>query len=411
MKKGMLFIAIFSFAVIFGLLSAEGASAADMTISKSLSAKYYSIPVVTNDIANLAPSDSRLLSQDKMILETIDMISMFDLPQTDERRFPDFDSLPGEPKYFAAHWSGSVVVSKDGDYRVTLSSHEASQLFINGVRIISVTPNDQYGGMSLMVNLKEGVSNVDVFFAKRSDFQSGLVFKIDDASFNSIYQEDLPKAEIIQSLIQESSKEDAISSNIVPRVVSFNPPKAAEAGQYFAYKVLGENPSGAVLEYKLMEAPQGMTIGQSSGYILWKPSQNQAYQAPHPVVISISDGVNTSNSRFEISEKIPVTNSALFGNKTNNQVSGNVASEPTPTIFAENISVFDKSEKETSAPAGSSLSASVLFTGVFTLGRWFVSRFMSIVYFFVSLALTGLVVYVFLEIIDRNKKNKKLNRP
>jgi hypothetical protein len=411
MKKRMLLTAIFSFVVIAELLSADAVSAADMAPTKSLSSRYYRIPAVTSVIANLAPSDPRLMPESQLVLATKDVMSLFDMPQTDERKFPSFDTLPGVPPYFVAHWSGSIIVPKDGDYRVMLSSHEASQLFINGVEIISVTPNDELGGKSLMVHLSRGASNVDVFFAKRSDFQSGLNFRIDDVAFTSSYQENMPTVGVVSPVtVTTNVVTSPVSTNSAPVVMYFNPPKTATPDVYFAYKLLAADAENASLAYTLVEAPQGMSIVPSSGLLLWKPSVGQLSQMPYPVVVQVSDGTRVATSRFEISVKFPVTNSALFPNTTNSQVSGSMTSEPARSAFAENISVSDVLKKETSAPAGSRLSASVLFTGVFTLGRWLAAHKMSIFYFLVSMMLTGLVVYVFLEIIDRNKRNKNFNR-
>ena len=411
MKKRSLFTVFFSFAVILELLSgtpkvfAEDLPYDALCLQNSLSAEYYRISGITADIANVPASDSVLRRADQKILASNDAISSFDLPQIDQRRFPDGDTLPGSPRYFAAHWRGSIVVPKDGEYRVTLSSHEASQLFINGAEAISVAPNDSLGGRSQMMHFASGTSTVDIYFAKRSDFRSGLNFKIEGVVFRSC----APR--VVSAVIAATNTPSAIvpvsapSLNNMPRIEYFNPPTEASANKYYAYKVLGADPDGNALSYELIASPKGMTIATSSGLLLWKPTSDQTSQGPYSVIVRVSDGISAATSRFEIHVKIPVTNSALSQNTINDNVSGNMSSKLALPVSEENISIAVESRKETPAPTGSRLSASVLFTGVFTMGHWIVSRLWLLAYFIISLVLTGFVIYALLEIIDRKKRS------
>lgn len=78
-----------------------------------------------------------------------------------------------------------------------------------------------------------------------------------------------------------------ITGNTPPFITSA-PITVAEAGAEYRYRVVAQDPDGDPLDFSLTESPEGMTIGQSDGEIVWQPTAEDV--AFHSVEIRVDDG-------------------------------------------------------------------------------------------------------------------------
>lgn len=372
---------------------------------------YYRIPVVNDTNRTIAPSDPILLADTQLLLKSNDAIGNFQTPQTMERKFPNMDVMPGRPQYYAVHWHGTMKISEEKEYRVMLSSHEASQLYINGKLVIDVPPNENFGGQSISVPLTKGDAIVDIFFAKRSDFTSGITFSVDGQITFSPCAADTTlqtPAPVVPSTVTPSLPTPVVTTpvpvpavlgvsaqNRAPYFVAFNPPRTVAPGKSYAYMVVGSDPDKDLMTYRLVSAPQGMTITQYTGFILWNPTAEQRRADSYMVTVEISDQTHATRLGYVIEVNAPVNNSALshtgvMGKTSQNASSISVSSSPAP-------------EAETKVPAGNRLFASAFFTGMFNAFRWTRSNATPLllgIFFFVVAAV---IAYGILEIVERAK--------
>lgn len=394
-----------------------------------LAGSYYRIDTKDAPLSNtLAQSD--FFQDDRRILHSPVDIRLFDLPQTDERRFPDNNVLPGSPQYFAARWNGVVFIPRDGIYRVTLSSHEESQLFINGNEAIAVHSNHEYGGRMVWIHFAAGTSTVEIYFAKRSDFNTGLVFRIDgegvrfspcgitapqslpvhDNNNNAVPGNiETNAATTTDSALAETSTDGAM------RITSTAPSHAITAGSLFIYDVETSGENGETAEFRLVEAPHGMMIVPSTGFIFWRPAVADAQRDPYRFVVSVSDGKQLVYQSVELSVSIPVTNPVL--SQTNNIVN-NSYNTNTPAAAVQSTALTNASAQESNqvlshtqkaADAGKRLSATALFTGVFSSLVNIKTQLRSFGFFVLAVLIISALLYGTLEIINTFKLRTRLN--
>lgn len=94
--------------------------------------------------------------------------------------FPDFNAefgggaLPGDPYYFAVHWTGSFYVAEDKTYTYSMGSDDDSWLFIDDQLTLDLGGIHAISYNSYDVTLTKGWHNIDVFFAERHTSQSGF---------------------------------------------------------------------------------------------------------------------------------------------------------------------------------------------------------------------------------------------
>jgi hypothetical protein len=99
-----------------------------------------------------------------------------------------------------------------------------------------------------------------------------------------------------QTYTVEVLPESAI--NHPPQITS-TPVIEATVGKAYAYNVVGMDlDADDVLEYSIVEGPQGMAIDSSSGMITWTPTKDQ--EGAQVVSIMVSDGENSEYHNFTI---------------------------------------------------------------------------------------------------------------
>lgn len=87
-------------------------------------------------------------------------------------------------------------------------------------------------------------------------------------------------------------------SNATPAIVS--EPTGPDADGVFRYQVAAEDPDGdRFLRFALGQGPEGMTVDERSGLVVWKPRQEQ--QGSHAIEIRVQDGLGgTGTQRFDL---------------------------------------------------------------------------------------------------------------
>jgi hypothetical protein len=417
MKKRILAV-FFSLVGVF-LLGGSSVSAASINDTQctqnALYGSYYRIPVVNDANRTVAPSDPILFSDDQLLLKSNDTMGNFQTPQTMERKFPNVDTIPGQPQYFAVRWHGTRKVSQDKDYRIMLSSHEASQLYINGALVVDVQPNANFGGKTISMHLPQGDAVVDIFFAKRSAFTSGLVFSVDGTvSFSpcaaavALQTEAQPVVAVVSTPTPALSPATpttqavlgASVQNRAPHFVAFNPTRTVPPQKPYTYMVVGSDPDRDLMTYRLVTAPAGMTITPYTGFILWNPTQEQRSMGPQLVTVEIKDETHTTRLGYVLQVNVPVNNSVLSRNTDSSGVTGKTNSQNASSISIPNQPA---QEMESTASAGNRLFASAFFTGMFNAFRWVKHNMLPLalgIFFFVVAAV---IAYGALEIVERAK--------
>ena len=401
--KRILFGAFFSLGclIVLGfapIAFAEEFDSAQRCDLNGLSGIYYRIDEKNASLSEtLARSD--FFKDDQKILQGPVDIRLFDLPQTDERRFPDKNYLPGAPEYFAARWSGVVVIPQDGMYRVTLSSHEESQLFIDGREAITVHSNHDYGGRMIWMNFKAGTSTIDIYFAKRSDFNTGLVFRIEGDGVR--FSPCRPELDTVQGGNVDSAQKDSLL-----HIFSTPPSNEVTSGSLYIYDVEARGEDNETLAFQLIEAPPGMMIVPSTGFVFWRPINSDAKPVHHRVAIVVSDKAHSAYQNFELSVSIPVTNSVL------SQASNNIDNSDTSAVAVEPTALTDQSTQESSIvlshaqtadDAGSQLSVTALFTGVFSSLVAIKTQLRYFVFFILVVLIVSVLFYGILEVTNTFK--------
>lgn len=409
--KRILFGVFFSLGclIVFGAFPAAAADQFSVPPQCELNGLYGMYYRLTKDDALITDDNAKINSfflDDRNILQSSVHISLFDLPQTDERRFPDKNDLPGAPDYFAAHYNGVVIAPRAGTYRVTLSSHEASQLFVNGEEIIAVPSNHAYGGKMIWMELPAGTSTVDVYFAKRSDFNTGLVFRIEGEGirFSPCGADASPALMAHESdATERADTPTGATTTQTTHIVSAPPQNTITAGALFLYDVDARSEQNADMIFQLVDAPLEVMIVPSTGFIFWRPAIAQARSNPYRITVAVSDGTQRqAYQSFELSVSIPVTNSVLSQTINNNDNSGMSAVAVESTALAD-VSVQESndvlSHTQTAADAGKRFSATALFTGVVSLFAVIKTQLRLFAFFVFIILAVSLILYGILEII------------
>jgi fibro-slime domain-containing protein len=88
--------------------------------------------------------------------------------------FPIPKALPGDPYYFAVHWSGSFYVASDQVYNYQMGSDDDSWLFID--KNLELDLGGVHGASfdNHNVFLNERWHTIDIYFAERHTVQSGF---------------------------------------------------------------------------------------------------------------------------------------------------------------------------------------------------------------------------------------------
>jgi len=85
--------------------------------------------------------------------------------------------------------------------------------------------------------------------------------------------------------------------NKAPVIIS-DPIITATEDQLYSYQVEVNDPDGDSLTYLLVLSPEGMSINNENGLVIWIPTNNQV--GTHQVVVEISDGKQSVTQSFEI---------------------------------------------------------------------------------------------------------------
>jgi len=92
-------------------------------------------------------------------------------------------------------------------------------------------------------------------------------------------------------------------------VIQSSPPLTAVLGVEYSYQIEAIDDNDANLTYRLLLAPDGMTIDSSTGFIKWIPQENQL--GANQVQVKASDGWSSSNQEFSV-EVSPVKLSSII---------------------------------------------------------------------------------------------------
>ena len=193
--------------------------------------------------------------------------------------FPIPNALPGDPFYFAVHWTGRLHAPIAGTYNATLGSDDDAWLYVNGDLKVDLGGVHAFDDESFPITLGAGTSTVDLYFAERHVVQSGIKFTIDGGvTFTPCL----------------------VDPNLPPYFVNFNPPTSATATEAYSYDVEASDPENDTLTFSLSTGPSGMAIDSGTGVISWIPSEAQVSTTPYAVTVDVSDGVNSTSTSFSV---------------------------------------------------------------------------------------------------------------
>lgn len=85
-----------------------------------------------------------------------------------------------------------------------------------------------------------------------------------------------------------------------PIFINFNPPTTVKEGQIYTYTVQASGSGSNPITYRLITAPQGMTINPSFGIIVWLPNFDQAQSIPYVVTVGASNGPYEATRTYSI---------------------------------------------------------------------------------------------------------------
>ncbi|WP_182864853.1 putative Ig domain-containing protein [Rhodopirellula sp. JC639] len=90
---------------------------------------------------------------------------------------------------------------------------------------------------------------------------------------------------------------DVGCNNVAPAIVSI-PPTVGYSDRVYLYAVRGDDLENDPLTWKLLEAPDGMEINETTGLIRWTPTAAQVDS--HDVLVEVSDGLDTGTQAYTI---------------------------------------------------------------------------------------------------------------
>ena len=93
-------------------------------------------------------------------------------------------------------------------------------------------------------------------------------------------------------------------------VVEAIPDQIGKEGQEFSYQVIAYDPDSGELTFSLIEKPEGMQIGSSTGLITWTPEESQI--GTFTVEVEVSNSNSFMVRRFEITIEDASTTSATL---------------------------------------------------------------------------------------------------
>lgn len=96
--------------------------------------------------------------------------------------FPVDDGLPGDPYYFAVHWTANITVNVADNYTFEVGSDDDSWVYIDDEMVSDLGGTHAYWLNSETVYLEEGVHSLDIYFAERHVVQSGFYFDFTPAT-------------------------------------------------------------------------------------------------------------------------------------------------------------------------------------------------------------------------------------
>ncbi|UCD83262.1 MAG: hypothetical protein JSU92_08015 [Deltaproteobacteria bacterium] len=92
-----------------------------------------------------------------------------------------------------------------------------------------------------------------------------------------------------------------ITISNAPPAISSSPPQSLSQGAY-TYQVKANDPDGDPMSFKLNQAPEGMTIDESSGLIQWRPARENTDSYEIEILVQDNDGGQaTQKYTFNIS--------------------------------------------------------------------------------------------------------------
>jgi hypothetical protein len=106
----------------------------------------------------------------------------------------------------------------------------------------------------------------------------------------------------------------------LPPKLTSSPLTEAKVSVPYSYKVMATDPDNQVLNFTLLQAPQGMTIEKATGQISWTPLSNQVGTVQ--VTVEVSDGRNKVEQTFNIMVSFVQPTVSLTSPKNNQTVKG-----------------------------------------------------------------------------------------
>ena len=103
--------------------------------------------------------------------------------------FPVNEGIPGDPYYFAVHWTGSFYVAAAMTYNYEMRSDDDSWLFIDDSLVLDLGSIHPKETASYNVDLTVGWHNIDIFFAERHRVESAFQLNF----FSDLQAEPVPE--------------------------------------------------------------------------------------------------------------------------------------------------------------------------------------------------------------------------